>query len=476
VTHLSLADLRSLKILTLAVCCGGIVLAHAGEGARAQDARPSFSCARATAVDEKLICSDVLLSERDFDLARLYRGLLAATKDSARGEDIRADQHSWILRRNAECGVYKSTRITDEDRGRYIDCFIDAYDERAADLREMAAQPTVDPGAISAPIRKPLPSSVPEELERARRFLTATGVVVAPGPIAPQARWLDAERVVAIDATRALVTWSARRQSLTRTDMAVATDIQTPLCADDGAVFLAAQPGGPLRKLTIDLGGRTKAAPDAEAQRGKCAIEAAGMAERHIAVSDPAGAWVLNLGTNTFGRQVPPPRFVTESQGGRPPIPITPPIRLDSRTTIGGAYLEFLQRFVVWYQPARLPRGETQAMLRRWAKYECLPYWIVDPAQGRSDTHCIRFGGYNQFRPVPIFAKTRRFFLATTMSKVAADENWLGFFELEPDGAAKRISPGSYIYAETAPDGCKIALVDAKYNLSVFDACAAFPG
>jgi uncharacterized protein len=476
VTYLSLADLRSLPAVIVAVCFGGLALPIGEASAQDAPARPSFSCARAATIDEKLICSDPLLSERDLELTRAYRGLLAQTQDPARAEDIRADQHAWILRRNAECGVFKSTRISDDERGSYIDCFIDSYDERAADLRQMANQPTVAPGDISTPIRKPLPSSVPEELERARRYLVATGLTVAPGPVAPQVRWLDPDRVVAIDATRALVTWSARGKAATRTDIAVATDVPTALCASDGAVYLAARPGGPLRKLLIDLGGRTTAAPEADAQRGKCASEASALAEGHLAVADPGAAWVLNLGSNAHGHAITEPRFVVESQAGRPAVPVTPPIRVDSRTALGGQYLDFLERFLVWYQPARLSHGEAQAMLRRWAKFDCLPYWLVDPAQGRADQRCIPFGGYNQLRPIPIVAKTRHFFLATTVPKAGADEAWLGFFELEPDRSAKRIVPGVFIYAETSPDGCKVALVDAKFGLSVFDACAAFGG
>jgi uncharacterized protein YecT (DUF1311 family) len=466
-----------LKVLALAVCCGALALACARGDARAQETavRASFACARAGTVDEKLICSDPLLSERDLELARLYRTLLAETKDPARAEDIRADQHAWILRRNAECGVFKSTHISDDDRGIYIDCLIDAHDERAADLRAMAAEPELSPEAISTPIRKPLPSSTPDEDDRARRFLVSTGLTLALGPIAPQVHWLDADRVVAIDATRALVTWSARRRVATRTDVAVATDVATQLCADDGAAFFTARPGGSLRGLAIDLSGHTTPAPEAQTQRGKCALEAAALAERRIVVADPGGAWVLNLGANTQGR-VPSPRFVTESQGGRPSISLTPPIRMDSRTTLGGVYLDFLQRFVLWYQPARLSHGEAQALLRRWAKFDCSAYWIVDPAQGRTDTRCIPFGGYNQLRPIPVIAKTHRFFIATTVSKAVTDEDWLGFFELEANGPAKRVAPGTYVYAETSPDGCKIALVDAKYKLSIFDACAAFPG
>ena len=480
-THLHLARSPSFLVVIAGACCGFLALAGGSNQARAQDAPPraSFACARAATLDETLICSDVLLSQRDAELARQYRALLRSTNDAARAEELRNDQHAWILRRNAECGVFKGTLITDANRAGYIDCFLDAYAERAADLRRMGSMTTLAPRAISMPIRKSLPSAAPHEFVGARRFISDTGITVAPGPIDPQVRWLDADRLAVIDASHALITWSVRGRKSQRTDVTLPVGGQDALCAADGALYLSDHPGSAsaaLRKLAIDGVGHGTTAPDAEARRGGCPIEIAALGAGRVALADPGGAWVLSLGSISRGRAPTAPRFVTEQQGGRPPMPVAPPIRLDSRFSLGGAYLEFEQRFVVWYRPARLPRAEAQAELRRWAKSDCLPFWVIDPATGSAQTRCIPFGGYNQVRPIPVLAKTKWFLIATTAPKLTPDETWLGFYAIGPGNEAQRIYPGALQYASTSPDGCKIALVDAKFRLTIFDACAAFPG
>jgi uncharacterized protein len=99
---------------------------------------PSFDCERAALVDERLICSDPTLRQADRDVAVLYRRVLE-TRQGARREELRLDQRNWLLQRNKECGVFKTTKIAEADRLDYVHCFLDAYAERKDDLAAMRA-------------------------------------------------------------------------------------------------------------------------------------------------------------------------------------------------------------------------------------------------------------------------------------------------------------------------------------------------
>ncbi len=114
-----------------ALCISGItVMALLAAPAWAADIAPpfassmppaSFACDRAELVDEQIICSDALLRQADHALGKSFAALMAATSDAARREALRSDEHTWIIRRNRECGVVKATKVTDADRPGYVD-------------------------------------------------------------------------------------------------------------------------------------------------------------------------------------------------------------------------------------------------------------------------------------------------------------------------------------------------------------------
>jgi uncharacterized protein YecT (DUF1311 family) len=73
------------------------LLVVAATPASAQDARPSFDCARAQSQPEKLICSDEGLARLDHDLSDAYQAALKA------GMVDKASQVAWIRSRDEPC-------------------------------------------------------------------------------------------------------------------------------------------------------------------------------------------------------------------------------------------------------------------------------------------------------------------------------------------------------------------------------------
>ena len=63
---------------------------------------PSFSCARASAADERAICNSPSLSAADARMTALYHDIQGCTMMGARGNNI-DDQRAWLARR-ASCG------------------------------------------------------------------------------------------------------------------------------------------------------------------------------------------------------------------------------------------------------------------------------------------------------------------------------------------------------------------------------------
>jgi uncharacterized protein YecT (DUF1311 family) len=488
VTYLSRTSSRRLALAVCGVWLGAAGLAASPAPAQAEDVpaanKASFNCERAVLLDERLICSDTLLSQADLELGRAYRALLDATKDAARIEELHSDQQAWVLRRNGECGVFKSTLPKTSEWPGYVDCFLDAYEERAGDLRRMAANPTTPPSEIALPIRKSLLGLAPEQDPSLKRFLVGTGITLPADPVSLPLRWLDDDRLIAVDVatqegdgTHALVLWSARTNSVGRTGASVPAQWHRALCATTGAIYISGMAGAAgteLRRFAIDGAGHAIAAPPGEVARGGCAAEVPALLDGRVLATDPTGGSSLYLGTTSRGRAAGGLRDVMEQRAGHPSAPVAPPIRIDSRFGLGGRYLPFLKSFLVWYEPGRLQRIQWQVAQRRWAKADCLAYWLVDPESGRAETRCIPFGGYNEARPVPVVAKSGAFFLVAPAAKPAPGDGWFGFYALR-DGHAQRVAPGAFISASTSPDGCRIALVDAASEVSVFDACAAFP-
>lgn len=68
----------------------------------AQDAQPSFDCAKASAPIEHAICSDAALAKLDADLTALYVGELARIADS---NGLRGEQRAWASERANACAI-----------------------------------------------------------------------------------------------------------------------------------------------------------------------------------------------------------------------------------------------------------------------------------------------------------------------------------------------------------------------------------
>ena len=81
--------------------------------------RPSFDCARARSVPEKIICSDSELARMDRDLGRVYARAKRAADNPRQFQ--RESDREW-RRREAEC----------RDR----ECLVDWYLDRRAQLTE----------------------------------------------------------------------------------------------------------------------------------------------------------------------------------------------------------------------------------------------------------------------------------------------------------------------------------------------------
>ena len=160
----------------------GVALALMCWGHAAQAEQASFDCQKAALVDEKIICSDSMLSHADYLMGNSYLALKSSLVDPARQDALRADQHNWLLLRNRECGVTKQTKVTDDNKARYVDCFLAAYDERAADLESIKANPDKAPSDISTPIRKSQLETAEPSAE-AEKALVQTNIKVGSAPL-----------------------------------------------------------------------------------------------------------------------------------------------------------------------------------------------------------------------------------------------------------------------------------------------------
>ena len=93
--------------------------------APAEAAGPSFSCARATAPDERTICRSPALRAADARMAALYHDIQHCTAMGGHGTNL-DDQRAWLGRR-ADCG-------------RNSACIARLYRGRIAEFAPMAAK------------------------------------------------------------------------------------------------------------------------------------------------------------------------------------------------------------------------------------------------------------------------------------------------------------------------------------------------
>lgn len=425
----------------LMVMLGGTVFLFGPAAARAAVTMPpaSFDCAKAPGVDESVICSDADLRHADYALGEAYRALRAAAPSGAYKASLRNDERSWILQRNAECHVNRTTVVTAANRPGFVDCFLDEYAERIGDLAVMKRHLGQDPETISHPIR--------------RSFLATSGANGAPPSLAftsvplplgnaasPALAWApDGDLLVlgtGADGNGVLYAW--RQAKLQR--LATVPDAAgfSAICAaPDGQAVLVPARGDIAGEVTGDEDFKTLPVPQLpESVRAVCGMDNAGMS-----IGDGEGD-TLWLGPAQLG-VTPVPRFVT-AKNAAGTSEVQPPIRIDSRFHLAAAYQPFADKFVLWANVA--PAVLESAVERRWAKRNCLDYWEVSPETGTATPGCIPFGPYVGAVPVVL----------PTQAGVFLAAGAAGLYRIS-DGAAQPAMAGDVSNAVVSPSGEAIA-------------------
>jgi uncharacterized protein YecT (DUF1311 family) len=88
----------------------------------------SYDCAKAEAAQDETaqaICYVKSLADLDVELARVYGAYLDALT-STEGKKAIEEQRVWLVKRNADCGIYKW----------WVECLTDKYNSRIAELRQ----------------------------------------------------------------------------------------------------------------------------------------------------------------------------------------------------------------------------------------------------------------------------------------------------------------------------------------------------
>ncbi|HEV7284967.1 MAG TPA: ankyrin repeat domain-containing protein [Kaistia sp.] len=98
--------------------------------AEARAEGPSFDCAKASTVDEHLICAAPYLASIDVRLADAVR---------VAGVPV-ARQRQWVSERNRNCGLSRSTDLATLDHHAATDCLYDAYKRRIAEVQASPVQ------------------------------------------------------------------------------------------------------------------------------------------------------------------------------------------------------------------------------------------------------------------------------------------------------------------------------------------------
>jgi uncharacterized protein len=387
----------------------------------------SFDCARATGIDERIICADPLLRSADTALSRHYVDLMKDPQYATRREALRTNEHSWIILRNKECGVAKATKIASEDLPGYVDCFLDAYDERADDLVQMKARPAVEPADIAAPIRKSLFAADEPASSIDPAALLSTGLRVAPA-VHRRIAWLRDGSLLVLNGQASpvgLSLWTKQGAARTIVDHLEAAGGVDDLCDDGGHVGLVSTKDDGkhhgLDLLTADV----PAAP---------LLAACPSAGRTVAGNDARIRLALG----------PPDRFVGIDHGDRSRIIVEPHIRIDHRFALRGAYEPFVDSFVV--SPAARPDSMAEAVERRWAKTGCLTVWQVAASTNAATPVCIPYGSYRHAVPEPLPTRAGFFF-------GVGDH---GLYRMI-DGRVARVLDHAVDMPAVSPDGCLIA-------------------
>jgi uncharacterized protein len=122
--------MRPLRLIVCTVALAGGLLIGQGVTPLASTAQAaSFDCARARSTDERAICGNRILEDRDVELSVLY-GLIQKLVPMGSRDAIRREQTQWLAQRG-RCGAD-------------IPCLRRTYDRRIAALRA-----TIDERVVS---------------------------------------------------------------------------------------------------------------------------------------------------------------------------------------------------------------------------------------------------------------------------------------------------------------------------------------
>jgi uncharacterized protein YecT (DUF1311 family) len=84
----------------------------------------SYDCGKATTELDRAICYAPGVAALDVQLGQVYVGALRRVPPGKK-QELRSEQREWLLRREQQCDIYK----------RYVDCLIDLYTKRIAELK-----------------------------------------------------------------------------------------------------------------------------------------------------------------------------------------------------------------------------------------------------------------------------------------------------------------------------------------------------
>lgn len=122
--------MRPLRLIVSTVALAGLLTVGQGMTPLASTAKAaSFDCARARAPDERAICGNRVLEDRDVELSVLY-GLIQKLVPMGSRDAIRREQAQWLVGRG-RCAAD-------------VPCLRRAYDRRIAALRA-----TIDERVVS---------------------------------------------------------------------------------------------------------------------------------------------------------------------------------------------------------------------------------------------------------------------------------------------------------------------------------------
>jgi uncharacterized protein len=439
-------------------------LAHAAEAPVGSAVAASFDCSHAVGIDTDIICSDPLLRQADNDLGHLYRTVLAEAGGQARIDALKSDERQWLMRRNSQCNVSKSLKLNSNQLPGYVDCFLAAYEERIDDLRRMRADPTADPASISNPIRKSSFGDAVPDISIPPGALIETGLVASDSGKHVLGFTADSTLVVLGAAAGqpgiSLLRYKPPAPLQTLSSNAPIASGASLCVAGNTILVLPGARGQPILQAH-DNQLQPVAALTPQLQRA-CAISP----DRSV-VGAPDGTVVLDLGPRVPGASSTSRTVTLDDAAGSHAL--NPPIRIDRRFPPIAQFDASTGQFIV--SPGTGPRDARTIADRTWAKTNCGPFWLVDPASHRATAGCIPFGSYvdetNGAALSPMPTRGGLYFAIANR----------GLFKVV-DGSPKRVVAAPVNQTRVAPDGCTIAFIaaagktSAEQRVMLLNACA----